>query len=143
MQLRFRTLIRCSPREVWAAFESLENRQRWQPALKAMHHIEGQPGQEGAISSLSYIENGKEIIVRERIRYREEGVALDFEYISPVAFSVVENRFLPAEGGTMWVVEARHRFRGLHWFLALFIGSTIERRMQADLNRFKALVEKR
>lgn len=143
MQLRFRTLIRGSIADVWAAFEKIENLQRWQPALKSIRCIEGKPGQQGAISEVTYIEDGKEVVLRERIRYRQEGVAMDLEYTSPLVVSHIENRFLPAEGGTMWVVETDHRFRGLYWFLSLFMRSKIERRFREDLNRFKALVEKR
>jgi uncharacterized membrane protein len=142
MQLQFRTHIHRSVSDVWAAFVKAENLKLWQSDLKSIRHIEGSPRQEGAISEVTCIQDGREIVMRERIRYRQEGVAMDFEYTCPLFVSRIENRFLPAEGGTMWIVEIDYRFQGMYWFLSLFMRSKMESRWRRDLNRFKALVEK-
>ena len=61
-----------SPREkVIELFDNSDNLMKWQTGLKRFDHISGIPGEEGAKSRLTYIENGRELEMTETIIKKE------------------------------------------------------------------------
>ena len=58
--------------EVWKAFDNIENMKKWQPSLISFEPISGTPGQPGAISKLTYEENGREFSLIEKITHRDD-----------------------------------------------------------------------
>lgn len=143
MRLRLHTLIHRKPTDVWSVFQNPDNLMLWQSNLKEVRNIEGKPSFPGNIRDLVYHEKGRELIKRERIRYRQEKVALDTVVTWPLAEMFIENRFLQAEGGTRWVLEANIRFRGFFWFGSLFLTPNIQKQITAEMEKFRLLLEKR
>lgn len=142
MRLRLHTLIHRKPTDVWSVFQNPDNLVQWQSSLKEVRNIEGKPSFPGNIRDLVYFEKGREVVKRERIRYRQEKVALDTVLTWSVAEMYVENRFLQAESGTRWVLEANVRFRGFFWFASLLLAPSIQKQINADMQQFRLLLEK-
>lgn len=128
--------------EVWKAFDSTANMRKWQPTLKSFERVSGTPGQVGAVSRLTYDERGRSIVLTETITLRQELVAFAGTYDSGHAVNTVQNSFTEvAPGRTKWVMEADFLFRGFFKLMAPFIRGTIEKRIRADVERFKTLLE--
>lgn len=127
---------------VWKMFDSTENMTRWQPTLKSFTHVSGVPGQPDAVSELVYDENGREIKMIETITARREPEFLGGTYDSDFGSVVIINRFEDlGHGRTRWASHSNHTFKGVMKILALFARRSICRRLDADMNRFKLMVE--
>jgi len=143
MELRFHTFVKAKVPALWSAFERPDNIRRWLAPVEFVQSLEGKAGQQGSVSQLKAVIDGREVVIRERVRYRQDKVAFDAEYTSDLGTTNIENRFLPAEGGSMWILELTHRFRGLYLIQGFFMRSSIEKYLRADLDRVKSIIEKR
>ncbi len=142
MRMTVEVTLDKSRQEVWKAFDSPANMRKWQPTLKSFEPVSGTPGQVGAVSRLTYDENGRSIVLTETITLRQELVAFAGMYDSGHAVNTVQNSFTEvAPGRTKWVMEADLLFRGFLKLMAPFIRGTIEKRMRTDVERFKTLLE--
>lgn len=127
---------------VWRLFDDPNRMMEWQPNLKSFTHKSGTPGQPDAIAELVYDENGREVVMTETITARREPDFLGGTYESRWGNVIIFNHFEDTgDGTTRWVVNTNYRFRGLMKFMALFMRKSICDRTDADLNRFKLLVE--
>jgi len=132
-----------APRDaVWAAFDNPDNMPRWQPTLESFVHKSGTPGQPGAVSELTYLENGRKIVMTETVSERREPDFLAGIYESAFATTTVVNQLEKVdEQNTKWTMWCSHRFKGFMKVMALFMGRSIRKRTEADMQRFKELVE--
>ena len=127
---------------VWKMFAEPDNLVKWQPTLKSITLESGTAGETDAVSKLVYEENDREVVMTETITARREGSFLGGSYDSKWATVVIVNHFDDTENGsTRWTVNANYSFKGFMKILALFFRGSILRRTDADLNRFKLLVE--
>ncbi|NIR50112.1 SRPBCC family protein [candidate division KSB1 bacterium] len=85
--------------KVWKAMDNVENMKEWQPSLKSFEHQSGEPGQVGAVSKLTYNENGREIVLTETITGRKEPEEFSGTYDNPVARNRVKNTFVELDRG--------------------------------------------
>ena len=72
MKLTIETELNRSRTAVWRAFDNPENVKKWQPTLQSFAAQSGTPGQPGAVSKLTYQENGREVVLIETIISRSE-----------------------------------------------------------------------
>ncbi len=79
--------------------DNVENMKEWQPSLKSFEHQSGEPGQVGAVSKLTYNENGREIVLTETITGRKEPEEFSGTYDNPVARNRVKNTFVELDRG--------------------------------------------
>jgi uncharacterized protein YndB with AHSA1/START domain len=128
--------------EVWRAFNNPENLKRWMPTLTDFQPISGTPGQTGAVSRLTIVENGRTIIMDETIIARREPSEFDGRYDTEYGVSTVKNRFESMAGGqTKWTIDAEFSFKGFFRFLAPAFRGFIRKRLDEDCNRFKEKLE--
>jgi hypothetical protein len=115
---------------------------KWQPTLTAFEPVLGTPGQEGAVSKLTYREDGRDIVLVETVTVRREPEEFGGTYESDMATNVIHNRFEP-EGPwtTRWSVTVDFQFHGFWRFLGPLFKGAIARRTKADLERFKTMLE--
>jgi hypothetical protein len=142
MHFSFSYTLDRSQADVWRAFDSVDNMKRWQPTLVAFDRLSGIPGQPGAVSKLTYEENGRTVILTETITLRREPEEFAGRYDSAMATNAIHNRFErlgPTQ--TRWAITADFEFRGLWRLLTPFLRGTIAQRTRADLERFKSLLE--
>ena len=110
--------------------------------MKSVEHRSGQPGQVGAVSRLTYDENGTEIQLEEIVRARKEPGEFSGTYDNSMSFNTIRNTFIElGENKTKWVLYCEFSFKGRFKLLSAVMGSRIKKRISADMIRFKKLVE--
>ena len=142
MKLKFETVIDADLSSVWAAFDNPDNMQRWQQNLESFNHISGERGQPGAVSELVYDERGKKVVLREEITERREPNFLAGFYESPMGKTVIVNHFEQiGEDATRWTSWCNFTFQGFMKVMSIFVSGMIRKRTEADMARFKLMVE--
>ncbi len=142
MKLKFETVIDASRDAVWAAFDNPENMTRWQQNLVSFNHISGEAGQPGAVSELTYDEKGKKVVLRETIMERREPDFLARTYESQVAKTLIVNHFEAVdENSTRWTSWCNFHLQGSMRLMTLFVSRSIRKRNEADMQRFRLMVE--
>jgi uncharacterized protein YndB with AHSA1/START domain len=121
MKLKYETVIDASLDTVWAAFDNPDNMTRWQHNLESFTHVSGEAGQPGAVSELVFDEKGRKVVLTETITERRQP---DFD-----------------ENSTRWTAWCNFTFRGVMKVVSLFVAGTIRKRTEADMQRFKLMVE--
>jgi len=142
MKHKTEILIDADRDTVWRFFDNPDNMTRWQPTLKSFTHISGTPGQADAVSELVYDENGREVVLTETITARREPEFLGGTYESKWGTVVIVNLFeQTGDRQTRWSSNTNHVFKGFMKVMALFMRKSICDRIDADMQRFKLLVE--
>ena len=142
MKLKFETVIDASLDTVWAAFDNPDNMARWQQNLESFRHVSGEPGQPGAVSELRYDEKGKEVILTETITERRDPDFLAGTYDSPMGKTLIVNHFEAVdENSTRWTFWCNFTFKGFMKVMSLLVSGVIRKRTEADMERFKLMVE--
>lgn len=142
MKLKFETVIGADLDTVWAAFDDAPNKVRWQQNLDSVNQVSGDPGQPGAVAEYVYDENGRKMVITETITERRQPDFMAGLYESPVAKTLVFNHFKAVDkNSTSWTSWCNFSFRGVMKIMSLFIVGTIRKRTEADMQRFKLLVE--
>jgi len=129
--------------DVWKAFDNPQNMSKWQPTLVDFETIRGAQGQPGAVSKLTYEENGRQFHLMEKVMYRDEPNRLDGVYENNFADNTVKNTFIEqSPDETLWVVETKYKFKT---FIMRILGRIMKKnfvaRAQRDMERFKEMVE--
>jgi hypothetical protein len=116
---------------------------KWQPTLVSFEPVSGTPSQVGAVSKLTYEENGREFALIERIIYRDEPNRFDGVYENNFADNIIKNHFIDqGKDQTLWVTETEFKFKTL---LMKIVGPLMKKnfvsRTQRDMERFKEVAE--
>ncbi|MBT8097241.1 MAG: SRPBCC family protein [Woeseia sp.] len=142
MKHKAEVIINAPREQVWAAFDDPDNMTRWQPTLESFVHKSGTPGHPGAVSELTYNENGRKIVMTETISERREEEFLAGIYESGFGTTTIVNNFEKINAQqTKWTMWCNFRFRGFMKIMALFMSKSIRKRTDEDLQRFKQLAE--
>jgi Polyketide cyclase / dehydrase and lipid transport len=142
MKIKYEAEIKASREFVWAAFDDPHNLSRWQPTLESFTHRAGEPGQPGAVSELVYNENGKKITTTETVTERREPIFRAGYYDSACATTLIVNHFDEVDDNTTRLVSYTNiNFKGIMKIMSLFAARSIRTRIEANMNRFKLLVE--
>ncbi len=142
MQFHFELIIQRPRQEVWDCFDNTGNLLKWQPTLVSFDHQYGAPGQVGAVSRLTYVENAREIILAETITARNEPKCLEGRYENEMCTNTVHNTFEEVSPTkTMWVMKCELKFRGVYKLMEPFMKGMIANRLRDDMQRFKELAE--
>jgi uncharacterized protein YndB with AHSA1/START domain len=142
MKLKFEQIIEAGRDRVWAAFDNPDNLKKWQPTLESLSHKSGVAGQTDAESELVYNEKGRRVVMTETVTERRKPDLMAGVYESRWGKTLIVNHFeVIDENTTRWISWCNFRFTGLMRFLALFTAGSIRRRTEADMDRFKLLVE--
>ncbi len=142
MKMKFETEINAGRELVWAIFNSPDKLSRWQPTLESFTHLAGDPGQPGAVSELVYNENGKKVTMTETVTERRKPHFMAGTYDNDWATSLIVNHFEEIDDNTTrFISYSNMNFKGIMKILSLFVARSIRARVEADLSRFKLLVE--
>ena len=142
MKLKFETIIDASRDRVWAAFDNPDNMKKWQPTLESFTPVSGIPGQPDAVSELVYSENGRRVVMTETITERRKPDLMAGVYDTDCGKTLIVNHFeIVDENTTRWLSWCNFTFTGFMRFMSLFLAGSIRKRTEADMGRFKLLVE--
>jgi uncharacterized protein YndB with AHSA1/START domain len=142
MKMKYEAYIQASRDFVWAIFDNPDMLSKWQPTLESFTHQAGEPGRPGAVSELIFDENGKKVVMKETITERREPQFLAGTYDNARAITLIVNHFEEIDDKTTrFVSYTNMKFKGIMKIMALFVARSIRARAEADLNRFKLLVE--
>ena len=143
MKLTHELTIARNREAVWNAFDNPDNLRKWQPTLQSFEHQEGTKGQPGAVSVLTYEENGKRIVMTETITVRREPEEFAGTYDNAMAINIIRNTFTALDAGrTRWAMESEFLFKTfLYRVFAPLIRGLVDRRIKTDMERFKQLME--
>ena len=142
MKTRFEVIIDADRDTVWQAFDNAYNLRKWQPTLKSFRHKSGPPGEPGSVSELIYNDNGREVIMVETLTEKRRPDFMAGVYESQWGNAVIVNYFESIDDKkTRWVGHANHTFKGFMKLMTFFIRKKICERTEADMQRFKLLVE--
>jgi uncharacterized membrane protein len=132
------------PRDrVLELFDSQENLYKWQQGLKSFEHIEGEPGQTGAVSRLVYDMKGRSVEMTERITNRNTPDELSFTYDAKGVWNSCINRFVElSPESTRWEMDNEFRCSGFMKLLTTFMPGSFKKQTLADMNRFRVFAEK-
>ena len=134
--------LESSREKVWEMFDSFENAKLWQPTLVKTEHVSGKPGQVGAVSKLTYDEDGREEILEETITLRDQPREFSGIYEGDSVTNRIHNLFVDlGNDRTRWTLESEFEFRGIYKLASIFMGGAIRKRTEQDMQRFKELVE--
>jgi len=137
-------LIHLALQEAVELFDSLENLHKWQPGLKSLTHLEGEPGEEGARSELVYESRKGDLVMTETIRKKQLPEQFHMHYISHGVYNEVENWFMEKEPGmTQWRTVNYFRFRGFMMLMAPFMKQAFIHNTMLNMDRFKVFAESR
>ncbi len=142
MKMKSEQIIYASRDFVWATFDNPDNLSRWQPTLESFTHKSGEPGQPGAISELVYDENGRKVVMTETVTERQQPNFMAGIYDNRWTKTLIVNHFEAIDDNTTrFISYANMSFKGFMKVVSLFVAKSIRARAEADLNRFKLLVE--
>ena len=142
MKIRTEVVIDADQKTVWRMFDNPDNLKKWQPTLKSVRTVSGEPGQPGAVSELVYEERGREIRMMEFLTERREPHFMAGTYASDHGKAIVVNQFEDVgDGRTRWTAWWNHTSRGLLRLLSPFMKRSMAKRLDDDLQRFKLMVE--
>ena len=142
MKMKSEQIIYASRDFVWATFDNPDNLSRWQPTLESFTHKSGEPGQPGAISELVYDENGRKVVMTETVTERQQPNFMAGIYDNRWTKTLIVNHFEAIDDNTTrFISYANMSFKGFMKVMSLFVAKSIRARAEADLNRFKLLVE--
>lgn len=131
------------PRElVLELFDSSENLAKWQNGLKSMDHLEGEPGQIGAKSKLTYDMNGRSVEMIEKVIHRDLPDELSFAYETKGVWNSCVNTFTDlGPETTVWRMDNEFRCSGFMKLMTWVAPFAFKKQTLADMNRFKEFAE--
>ena len=142
MRITIDTIIDCPRDRVWRVFDNPANMPKWQQGLVSFEPQSGRPGHLGEVSKLTFNENGRQMEVTETVTVRNEPEELAGTYTGSNFCNTIRNQFESLPGGkTCWHSETDFQFSGFMRLMSRLIRGMIRRRIVADMERFKTLLE--
>ena len=129
--------------QVIKLFDNSDNLSKWQPGLVSFKHLSGQAGKKGAISTLVFNENGREMEMIETILVSNFPDEFSAKYETRGADIWQENHFSEeSPDTTRWRTENYFQFRGLYKLMEIFFRGSTRRQSFQYLQYFKDFAEK-
>ncbi len=135
-------LINLPRQTVLELFDSAENLYKWQPGLKSLTHLEGEPGEEGARSEMVYEGRKGDLVMTETIVKKKLPEQFHMHYRSRGVYNEVENWFIEKEPGQcLWRTIHYFRFSGFMMLMAPFMKQAFIHNTMLNMDRFKVFAE--
>lgn len=143
MRLTHHLTLPTSRLNVWRVFDNPANLKKWQPTLTDVEPAGGFPGRVGAVTRLTYNNNGRALELTEVITERAEPYLLVKTLESPNLLNTVTYRFVAVSPDeTRWEVVSELVFQGIFSrMLGRLQRGGRQARLEAEMARFQQLVE--
>lgn len=126
--------------EMLKLFQDIEFMKTWQSTFQDLVVIEGQPGEEGSKSKLTYLSKGKTSEIIETIVLKALPDRFDFLYEVKGVKNLVENVFVDKGDKVLWIAKHEFKFSGFMKLLGL-MPKIFVKQTQKDMNTFKKYAE--
>jgi hypothetical protein len=134
--------IHLNREKVIELFDSTENLYQWQPGLKSIEPLKGEPGQEGSQSRLVYEGRKGDLVMTETITKRNLPGEFHGTYKARGVYNEVYNYFTePEPGTTLWRSENIFRFSGAMAVMIPFMKKAFKNNTLLSMERFKVFAE--
>lgn len=142
MKFTLALTINKNRQSVWKAFDNPKNMKRWMPTLESFEPQSGAAGQIGAVSKLTFVEDGRTFTFLETITTRNEPNEFVGTYVANGVVNTLGNRFVEVNPHqTRWTMDAEYKFKGIMGLVAPLMRPAIVKRTRLDMERFKSMVE--
>ena len=142
MQYSVQVEINYSIAQVAALLERGYDSKEWLPNLKAIHPIEGIPGQVNSTSKLILQAGNREIVMIETIIAKDLPHLITGRYELKGAINQVTNRFIDlGNNKTLMISEQTYTFRGAFRLLAWLRPDLFKKQSMNYLQQFKSYAE--
>lgn len=123
-------------------FDNTENLHKWQEGLLSFKHLEGEAGQEGAVSQMVYEGRKGDLVMEETITSRNFPDEFSAAYKAKGVHNVINNYFTEdTPGQTTWKMFNVFRFSGLMALMAPFMKTAFEANTVLSMERFRSFAE--
>lgn len=129
--------------EVVAKFDNPDNLYCWQEGLQSFVHKEGEPGQPGAKSELTFLLGKREMLLTEIVHRRELPERFDGEYVWAGGRNTLQNRFVEVgPSRTRWESTCSYEFSSIFLkMMAVLAPGLFKKQQMKYLRNFKAFCE--
>jgi hypothetical protein len=142
MKYNTEILIKLPREEAVKLFLNPDLLKKWQPGLIRRTHLDGTPGEEGAIAELVYEGRKGELLMKETITSKKLPELIQMSYHSRGVYNEVKNHFSePEPGVTRWQIENYFRFRGMMMLMIPFMKQAFIQNTILNMDRFKIFAE--
>ena len=112
------------------------------PTLESFEPQTGEAGQVGAVSKLTFREDGRTVTMLETIITRDEPREFAGTYTVNGTVNILGNTFVEMNPHqTQWTMDAEYKFKGFIGLVAPLMRPAIVKRTRLDMERFKSMVE--
>ena len=132
------------PRDkVIALFDDPKNLKRWQPHLRSFERLDGEPGQVGARSKLTYRKGQRDMVMTETITVRDLPARFAGTYEMDGVWNTVDNRFEAVDADqTRWDADVEFKFSNpFLTFLGFVVPGMFKKQTQEFMGLFKEFAE--
>jgi hypothetical protein len=140
MKYRIEVVIKKPRSEMLVLFQDVEFMKKWQPGFQSLEVIEGQPGEVGSKSRLTYVTKDKPSEIIETIILKELPDRFDFLYEAKNVKNWARNSFVDQGDQVLWIAEHEFAFSGIMKALGLFKAMFVKQTTR-DMNTFKTVAE--
>lgn len=124
-------------------FDSFENLKKWQPTLKEIIPISGNPGETGAETKLIYDDGKKKTEMVEKIISRDFPDDFSAYYEAKGVKNWVYNSFKEISSDkTQWIMDTEFRLQGFLKIFAFFMPGAFRKESLKSMMMFKEWAEK-
>jgi len=122
-------------------FQDVEFMKKWQPGFQSLVVLEGEPGEVGSKSKLTYLSKGKPSEIIETIVLKELPDRFDFLYEAKGVKNWARNKFIDQGDRVIWIAEHEFKFSGVMKVMGVIQGMFVKQ-TTIDMNTFKTFAEK-
>lgn len=142
MKYKVEINIDLSRQRVIELFDSVENMYKWMKGLQDVKHIEGEPGQVGAISELHFKMGKREMIMIETITKRNLPDEFYGTYKMGTTLNIQRTRFVEtSENSTKMISENEFQMKGAFKVLGWIMPGLFRKQTEKYLTDFKNFAE--
>ncbi|MBO1266265.1 SRPBCC family protein [Proteiniclasticum sp. SCR006] len=140
MKYKVEVMIGRPREEMLVLFQDMAFMKKWQPGFQTLEVLEGNPGEVGSKSRLTYLSKGKPSEIIETIVSKDLPDRFDFLYEAKGVKNWARNRFIDQGDEVLWIAEHEFRFSGVMKVMGLLKGMFVKQTTK-DMYAFKKFAE--
>jgi len=141
MKYKVEVIINIPRYKMLELFQDMEFMKEWQEGFESLTHLEGTPGEVGAISLLKYNSKGKTSEIKETVLQKDLPNTFNFLYEANGVENIANNTFVDLGDKTKWVGEHEFNFSGFMKIMSKLLKGAFIKQTTKDMNSFKTHAE--